>query len=233
MRRHTLYPRAPRSGFTLVEILVVMAILLVLMASSIKIVGGVRGHTMRVKTEGHLNLLSNALNSYKADMGDYPWVEEGSEEVGLYRSLIGNRRPQGAHSIVLQAGKTALTNSPDPLATKAGSSYVDLANVVIGDVAKSSDENDQGEAPQPSLPASRDTIMSHVFIDTWGTPFVYRYKRISDAGKGWKAPRYLLFSRGANGADASKPDKKGVPAEGILDTAWMESEEAADNIYAP
>lgn len=219
--------RASRSAFTLVEILVVMAILLVLMAASIKIVGGVRTVAYRSKTEGHLNLLASALTSYRADFGDYPWVEEGKEEINLYRSLIGNRSAQGAFTIVLQQNQTALVAAPDPFAAKAGKAYVDLGTLVIGSLGKTADENDAGESAQPNLPATRDSVADHVFIDSWGSPFTYRYKRVSDSGKSWKANKYVLFSRGANA------DSKGVPADGLIDSTWKETEEAADNLYAP
>ena len=227
MCRSILSPRTRKSAFTLIEVLVVMAILLVLMAATIKIMDGVKQRAYRVKTEGNLNLVSSALTAYRGDFGDYPWVQEGKEEVNLYRSLIGNRSAQGAKSIALKEGKTALVPVTDPFEAKAGKGYIDLGALAIGSINKTPDENDQGEPAVPNLPITRDNVPDHVFIDSWGAPMTYRYKRISDAGKSWKASKYLLFSRGRN------VDQKGVPADGILDATWRDSEEAADNIYAP
>ena len=71
--------RARHSGFTLVEMLVVLAIL-VLVASLVvpRILGSQRKADIRV-TQTRIGLLRGALESYAADCKDYPTTEEGLE----------------------------------------------------------------------------------------------------------------------------------------------------------
>jgi general secretion pathway protein G len=80
----TTSPRLKAKGFTLIEILVTMAIIAILAAMSI---GGFQYVTAKQKfstAELQINLLSKALEEYKLDNGEYPNVTTTNE---LYRAL--------------------------------------------------------------------------------------------------------------------------------------------------
>jgi prepilin-type N-terminal cleavage/methylation domain-containing protein len=59
-------------GFTLVELLVVIGIIVVLFSIATPIVMTARRNAERVRTQGDLNTIAMALEAYKADFKDYP-----------------------------------------------------------------------------------------------------------------------------------------------------------------
>lgn len=59
-------------GFTLIELLVVVAIIAILAALVLSTAGYVQKKGATSRAEGEIAALSAALESYKADMGDYP-----------------------------------------------------------------------------------------------------------------------------------------------------------------
>jgi general secretion pathway protein G len=66
-----------RSGFTLVEVLVVMIILAILAAVVVPRVVGRTEDARRARAVADIESLGTALDLYKADNGDYPTTEEG------------------------------------------------------------------------------------------------------------------------------------------------------------
>ncbi len=64
-------PNAPH-GFTLIELLVVITIIAILAGLVLQTAGYVQKKAARSRAEAEIAALSAALESYKADMGDYP-----------------------------------------------------------------------------------------------------------------------------------------------------------------
>jgi type II secretion system protein G len=59
-------------GFTLIELLIVIAIIAILAALTLNTAGFIQKKAARSRTETEIAALSAALESYKADNGDYP-----------------------------------------------------------------------------------------------------------------------------------------------------------------
>lgn len=91
MLRTSLLPR-PRRGFTLVELLVVIAVIIILAAISFTAVGVLSRQGNRKKAETQFQLLASGLDLYRAEAGAYPQhtgtPEDGSKVV--YQALSGN-----------------------------------------------------------------------------------------------------------------------------------------------
>src|SRR5205823_13595374 len=66
-----------RSGFTLVEVLVVMIILAILAAVVVPRVVGRTEDARRARAVSDVESLGTALDLYKADNGEYPTTEQG------------------------------------------------------------------------------------------------------------------------------------------------------------
>ncbi|MEI6493531.1 MAG: prepilin-type N-terminal cleavage/methylation domain-containing protein [Verrucomicrobiota bacterium] len=64
--------RSPISGFTLLELLVVIAIIAILAGLILSAAGSIQKKAARSRAEAEISALSAALESYKADNGDYP-----------------------------------------------------------------------------------------------------------------------------------------------------------------
>ncbi len=59
-------------GFTLIELLVVITIIAILAALVLSTAGGIQDKAARSRAQSEIAALSAALESYKADNGDYP-----------------------------------------------------------------------------------------------------------------------------------------------------------------
>jgi len=77
-----------RHGFTLVEILVVMAIISILTALSLPAIVKARAKAASVKTRAVITALEAALSMYEHDCGDYP-PGDGSGSKVLVEALQG------------------------------------------------------------------------------------------------------------------------------------------------
>jgi prepilin-type N-terminal cleavage/methylation domain-containing protein len=64
-------PNAPH-GFTLIELLVVITVIAILAGLVLQTAGYVQKKAARSRAEAEIAALAAALESYKADMGDYP-----------------------------------------------------------------------------------------------------------------------------------------------------------------
>ena len=62
----------PKRGFTLVELLVVIGIIVLLFSIATPIVLTARRNADRVRTQSDLNAIAQALEAYKNDFRDYP-----------------------------------------------------------------------------------------------------------------------------------------------------------------
>jgi general secretion pathway protein G len=80
----TNHPNFRAKGFTLIELLVVIAIIVVLAGLSVTGFNYVQERQDHEKTKLQIALISNALEDYKADNGEYPAVTTTNE---LYRVL--------------------------------------------------------------------------------------------------------------------------------------------------
>ena len=74
-------------GFSLVELLVVITIIVILTGLTIGAMGWVNKKAAIDKARTQMALLENGLEQYKADVGSYP---EGNSSMDLYMALFGD-----------------------------------------------------------------------------------------------------------------------------------------------
>lgn len=65
-------------GFTLIELLVVIAIIAILASLVLSTAGFIQKKAARARAEAEIKALESALESYKADNGDYPVGNNGN-----------------------------------------------------------------------------------------------------------------------------------------------------------
>ena len=201
-----------RRGFSLVEIVVVMAVLAVLFAIILRTQDGVKERALISRAEAELTLLSMLLEKYKSTWGEYPMVptgEEGSDV--LWNALSGQRLPDGS-----------------PVLTPAGKQW-------LGDLAgfQFADGNDQriDELPPPGALAGQ-TIR---IIDPWNQPYHYHYRSGPNANT-WQRTGFVLLSLGPSGGEAlenGRTEASGVPPSGLLPETYPKDNDTFDNILAP
>jgi general secretion pathway protein G len=89
-------PSRPRSGFTLIEILVVIAVISILASLVSPMVFRNVGDARMSTAEAQIEILSLALDAFRLDVGRYPTTEEGLHvlrDIAPQDSLPGWRGP--------------------------------------------------------------------------------------------------------------------------------------------
>src|SRR3954469_9223997 len=71
--------RAPRHGFTLVEILAVIVIILIIAGWILAAFGPASNKAARARTEAEIKVIEAACEAYKSDYGSYPRFPKGTE----------------------------------------------------------------------------------------------------------------------------------------------------------
>jgi general secretion pathway protein G len=77
-----------REGFTLIELLIVMAIIAILASLVLSAAGYVQKKGARSRAEAEIAALGAALESYKADNGDYPSNSTSNNCLNLVTNLM-------------------------------------------------------------------------------------------------------------------------------------------------
>lgn len=126
-------------GFTLIELLVVIAIIAILAGLILNTAGYVQKKGAMARAEAEIAALSAALESYKADNGEYPQVENsGTNTNSLYGVLCPpTNAPNPKVYFEFSKGMTNTNGITDPFgalyqyragtnATNNGSNFFDL-----------------------------------------------------------------------------------------------------------
>jgi prepilin-type N-terminal cleavage/methylation domain-containing protein len=91
-------PNSPH-GFTLIELLVVITVIAILAGLVLQTAGYVQKKAARSRAEAEIAALAAALESYKADMGDYPATNNIDASKGTNNFLRAALAPDGANSL--------------------------------------------------------------------------------------------------------------------------------------
>ncbi len=71
------YRRVPRKGFTMIEMVVVLAIIGILLAVAVSTLGGGMNFAYETKAKSEVQTISSALLKYRIDAGSYPTEAQG------------------------------------------------------------------------------------------------------------------------------------------------------------
>ena len=118
-----------KSGFTLIELLVVITIIAILAALVLQIAGFAQKKAARSRAEAEIAGMTTALESYKADMGDYPAYTNTNTSTGSNAILRAALAPSSG-KIYFEFSKSMGTNSQ--LSTSTNESVVDPFGGIYG-----------------------------------------------------------------------------------------------------
>lgn len=185
--------RKTRIGFTLVELLVVIAIMLILAAIGVGSFSFVQERQAKEKARVQMALLSNAIEEYKLDMGEYPPTADKTGK------LSG---PNGTSTSSILFDYLYRDSDRD------GTVGIDDTDQKIYVPELDPENNKQGWTT--NIPVASATTK---ITDPWGNEYCYRSAYGSPAANGTapentntQNPDFDLWSMGKDGkSDASNP----------------------------
>lgn len=177
-------------GFTIVELLTVVAVIVILSAITVGAMGWVQRKAAVEKTRAQMALLENGLERYYADVGSYPQPSAGRDYTGLviYKVLFQDGvGPDGILNTDDDGEGGGLDGRPD---SRQGGGrlkpYVSELDPTINSM-KMVTPSGRGAKPEQ-------------MVDAWGTPFRYR------TGRRAMNPDFDLYSAGPDGRWSTEDD---------------------------
>ena len=128
---------ARRLGFTLIEMLIVVAIMATLAALTIPVLSAVKKQTIRTRARGDLTQIETAIEAYQAKFGHYPPDNGGWYSTNqLYYELLGTTNvPASTPYFQTLDGSAKLNVSDVPIAFVNVSGFVNCNQPGNGDEA--------------------------------------------------------------------------------------------------
>lgn len=161
------------AGFTLVEVLLVLSVILILGGITFGTAAGVQSARMKSIAKAEIALITEALFRFHASYGDYP-ITVGIENnaITLSKALLGWK--------IFQGNPAQMVDLKD-VPPEGVTSFIELSKILH----------------EGNLPNSDEIIPSNVrFIDPWGNAYEYAYKE----SKEWDNFSFVLYSKGPDGA---------------------------------
>jgi prepilin-type N-terminal cleavage/methylation domain-containing protein len=208
LRADRLFFQASVRAFTLIELLTVISIIAILSAISLNVIKGVNERAAVGQAKAELAALSQALEMYKLQYGDYPQTGRTADLVTVTSPLTSNVQYRFFNAL---AGKYG----PKINLLTGSKCFVDLARFTLVDTTAA------------AMPTAAGGPVANAFLDPWGRTYIYNYKTVGNAA--WTSPSYVLFSVGPDGLYAAAD----IPVTGVVnyDTNTMNTSNL-DNIYA-
>ena len=180
VREARLKRQAGIRAFTLIELLTVIAIIALLAAITFGVIKGVNERAAIGQARAELASLSQALEAYKLQYGDYPRTGLGAVAPSTSTTLAATHTQALLFNALVGKLGPKLSNSTEVAASAMnGKSFVELSKFSL--------EN-------ANLPSTTTTAaVLNCFLDPWGRRYMYYYDSTT---AGWRLPSYVLFSVG-------------------------------------
>lgn len=208
-------------GFTLVELLTVIAIMAILISFTFGMVRGVKQRAAISRARAELAALAQALEDYKRHYGDYPQTGAAQQATPAVSGTIGTTTAQ---ALLFNALTGVYT--PTNFSTRInGPMFVTVARFALERELTAT----TFAIPTGTPPAK--PLVANCFLDPWGNRYLYYYKSPLVPGRPatntWRASAYVLYSAGPDGQQ-TPPN----PGTGLFTGTTQTTGTNADNIYA-
>jgi prepilin-type N-terminal cleavage/methylation domain-containing protein len=211
--------RLRRSGFTLIELLTVMAISAVLLSLSFGLVQAGKQRAAVGRARSELAALTQALEDFKRHYGDYPQTGNAQQASPVVSANIGNGQAQ---ALLLNA--LIGVYGPSNFSTRInGPLLIEISKFTLEVPLTTATATTFGVAQ--GTPPSKQ-VVANALLDPWGNRYMYYYRAAGAAGSQWRAPAYVLYSVGPDGAHTAPS-----VASGLFTGTTQTTGNNADNIY--
>jgi prepilin-type N-terminal cleavage/methylation domain-containing protein len=219
-------------GFTLVELLTVIAIVAILTTISVGAIRGAkeRANIARARTE--LAALVTALEEFKRQYGDYPQTGEFAQ-APVTTTGISATAPTGTGPGA-QTAQAKLFNCLTGVFGARGFTNADRLNgpnlLEIGKFTVNGTLTNQFLIPvsnTPNPPFKQEQNVS--LLDPWGRRYLYYYKNARNPNQ-WQATGYVLYSAGRTIAANGTQTPPITVTSGLM--LGTQTAEMLDNVYA-
>lgn len=184
-------PSVRRAGFTLVELLVVIAVIAILATITFGLFKAANIGRNKSKSKGEIQAISMAAQSYRKAYGDFPGCASGTDDRyrrDLLDQLLGRRILR-----VTNPGTPPVLLTFDDVSLPGGANRQMRSFLSTGDVMTNDDSQIGANDWRGGNAACRE------FVDAWGNPYDYRYRVLSAARYAdWKSPNFLVVCCSAN-----------------------------------
>ena len=202
-----------KEAFTLIELLMVIAVIILLAGITFGISKGVQNAQARAQVKAELATISQALEQFKTRYGDYPWHDSDD---GSYPAPPSPNADQKPNVMLLYALTGRLTMERDT-----------SGNIAVDKVADSLED---------ALVLGKPKFIDHTkfslyevsddqpiaLLDPWGNPYIYWYKW-ENTSDDWDVFGYHLYSMGPKGTSANNALKSKIEqTTGILEDDFRE-----------
>ncbi len=200
-----------KRGFTLIEILIVVAILGLLMGITTQMLSSVGQSQGKARAKADMAVIAAATEAFAAQYGGYPRLNVAKKESDagdFFKCLTGR--------MVLRVKDNRISMSN---ISKTRRPFIDVLKFRICDP---SDKDLQ------SVDASKDGVY---LADPWNEPYMYLYNTSTIAGSlesEWTSPSFILFTKGA---DTKAKEIGSMYSTGVIpeNDVYIEPEENIDN----
>ena len=200
-----------KKGFTLIEILIVVAILGLLMGITTQMLSTVGDTQGKARAKADMAVMASALEAFSAQYGGYPRLnvaKKSSDAGDVYKCLTGKM------ILRVQDGKVSMTS-----VGKNRKTFIDVLKFRICD-------------PTNKDKVDVDPSTEGVYLaDPWNEAYMYLYNTSNVVGSlesEWTSPSFVLFTKGA---DTKAKDVRNMYSSGIIPSndVYTEPEENLDN----
>jgi prepilin-type N-terminal cleavage/methylation domain-containing protein len=214
-------------GFTLIELMTVIAIIVLLVAFGISAIQGAKQRAAIARGKSELALIAQALEDYKRHYGDYPQTGSAGQANAVVTAAIGTTQAQALlfNALTGVYGPTNFTTRVN------GPTLIDISKFSL-EIALTTAQLSTFAVPTGSPPAK--PVIANCFVDPWGNRYLYFYKRPTPAAAAgqtqpttWLAGSYVLYSAGPDGQHTAPNANTGLYS-GTTQTTGTN----ADNLYA-
>jgi prepilin-type N-terminal cleavage/methylation domain-containing protein len=216
-----------RYAFTIVEILVAMAVVAILFTIGLKTMRGTKQRALIGRARGEMAVIAQALEAFKRHYGDYPQTGGFTQATPAPTTPIGTTQAQ----CLLFNALMGVYSATDFTTQRNGPTLVELSKLAVEETTDYKNRVTTNSLMVPAgTPPAKPRVAS-CFIDPWGNRYLYYYKPAPLPGRPansqWALPGYILYSAGPDGQQTA-PNM----ATGLFTGTTQTTGTNADNIYA-